>query len=56
MKNSAGELCRANSAEFSDNFTYFIHTCLGPGIPEMTTRYTRVMKVIVGEEKDINRF
>ncbi len=46
LKSSGDKLCRENSAIFSANFTYFIHKCSGPDVPETTTRQTEVSLVI----------
>lgn len=45
LKSSGDKLCRENSAIFSANFTYFIHKCSGPDVPETTTRQTQVNSV-----------
>lgn len=47
LKNSDGELCRSNDVKISANFTYFIHSCNGPGIPETTTRYLNKVKQVM---------
>lgn len=46
LTNSAGELCRSNHVQISANFTYFIHSCNSPGIPETTTRYLNAVKYL----------
>ncbi|OXA53843.1 Venom dipeptidyl peptidase 4 [Folsomia candida] len=37
---SADEECRSHSVSFSTNFQFYMHTCRGPGVPEITTRRT----------------
>ncbi|OXA46400.1 Venom dipeptidyl peptidase 4 [Folsomia candida] len=37
---STNEECRSHSVSFSANFKFYMHTCRGPGVPEVTTRFT----------------
>jgi hypothetical protein len=42
VTNTDGEPCRSNSASLSKGFTYMLHSCSGPGIPETHVRKVEV--------------
>ena len=38
LRTSRGDLCQYNQVSFSNDASYYIHTCLGPNIPEVVLR------------------
>jgi len=40
LKNSNDEMCRTNQVILSKEFGYFLHGCMGPGVPEIAFRIT----------------
>ena len=40
LKTQRGDLCKYNQVSFSNDASYYVHTCLGPNIPEVVLRST----------------
>ncbi|XP_021959118.1 dipeptidyl peptidase 4 isoform X2 [Folsomia candida] len=40
LRNGFDEECHSHSVSLSANFKFYMHTCRGPGVPEVTTRFT----------------
>lgn len=42
LKTEENENCRSHSFSFSANYQLYQHSCRGPGVPEITTKWRSV--------------